>query len=252
MPEDFEKAPSREWEIATLEKAQMIAVDVRALTFLLSNPVSYKAGQHYDIRLTAEGGYRAERSYSLASPPEEREKIQFGIQLLPDGEVSPYLFQLQKGDKIEVRGPIGGHFIWDIEMPGPLALIGGGSGMVPLMAMLRHHINRLAKDKGREIVFLISARTQDHVLYREELDAIVQKDSNIRVVLTITDEPPSLWTGYRRRIDQEMLAEVFGSMAGTMPMIYVCGPTPFVEAAANMLVAMGFNSHEIKTERFGG
>ena len=241
-----------DWNVATLQKSEMTAVNVKALSFSVENWQKHEAGQHYDIRLTSETGYQAERSYSIASPPEERGAVELGIQLLDDGEVSPYLFQMRAGDQLELRGPIGGHFVWDISMPGPLALIGGGSGMVPLMAMLRHHVRNLDKDRGREIAFLVSSRTIDHVLYRPELETIQKQDPNFRLALALTDMSPEGWSGYTRRVDETMLREVFGPMLGKMPMMYVCGPTPFVEVVANGLVAIGFNPHEIKTERFGG
>lgn len=239
------------WQSAKLLESKMVAREVKALKFSASSWVKHESGQHYDIRLTSEGGYQAERSYSVASPPEERGIVEFGIQLLKNGEVSPYLFELKPGEEIEIRGPIGGHFVWNVQMPGPLVLIGGGSGMVPLMCMLRHHENNLAFSK-REVIFLVSARTIDHVLYREELERATEKDLRLKVVFTITDSPPSDWGGYKRRIDREMLREVLGHLIGKTPMIYVCGPTPFVEAAAKNLVILGFNSHEVRTERFGG
>ena len=249
------------WQVATLTEAHMVAVDVKALTFTVSPWLEHKAGQHYDIRLTAEGGYMAERSYSLASPPEQKGEVEFGIQILANGEVSPYLFALQAGEQVEIRGPIGGHFVWDVAMPGPLVLIGGGSGMVPLMSMLRHWKNHATENSERAIVFLISARTLEHVLYQSELQEVSKKFSNVEIVMTITDGAPENWTGpsanalrvnYTRRVDMSLLQEVFGHLIGQMPMIYVCGPTPFVEVVANNLVQMGFNSHEIRTERFGG
>lgn len=238
-----------DWKIATLIDSKMVATNVRSLTFTVPDITTHKSGQHYDIRLTSEDGYSAERSYSAASAPEEK-NLEFGIELLENGEVSPYLFKLQKGDQIEMRGPIGGHFVWDRSIPGPLVLIGGGSGMVPLMSMLRHHIYQSNQD--REITFLVSAKTLEHVLYKDELKEIKAKDKNLKLVYTLTSQAPLNWNSYTRRVDRTMLKEVVRSLIDKMPMIYICGPTPFVEAVANNLVEIGFNPHLIKTERFGG
>lgn len=243
---------NRDWQTVTLIDTKPIAKNVASLRFSVSPWTVPVAGQHYDIRLTAQSGYQAERSYSLANPPEEEGVLEFGVQLLEDGEVSPYLLGLKPGDKVEVRGPIGGHFIWNYTMPGPLVLIGGGSGMVPLMAMLRHWVNHAKEDSQRTIIFLISARALEYVLYKDELDAISRDHTNVKIVLTITDTIPPNWTGYKRRIDEEMIKEVLGDLVIKMPMMYVCGPTPFVEAVAKNLLVVGFNSHEVRTERFGG
>ena len=242
----------KKWQTVSLLRSHMAAENVMSLIFDAPGWAEHKAGQHLDIRLTASNGYQAQRDYSLANPPEEVGKVELGVQLLPDGEVSPYLFKMKPGEQIEISGPGGRHFVWDISMPGPLVLIGGGSGMVPLMAMVRHHMAHFEEDKGREIIFLVSARTEGRVLYKEELKEIASKDPNFKLVETLSDIQPKGWSGYTRRIDKEILEEVLGNLKGKMPMIYVCGPTPFVEAVANNLVAIGFNSHEIRTERFGG
>jgi ferredoxin-NADP reductase len=241
-----------EWRVATLIDSRMIAKNVKSLRFSVEAWEPHHAGQHYDIRLTAEDGYQAERSYSVASAPEETGVVEFGVELLENGEVSPYLFGLEPGGQIEVRGPIGGHFVWDVTMPGPLCLIGGGSGMVPLMAILRHREKHLDTEKNRPVIFLASVRTQDGLLYFDELRTIASQDPNFTLALTFTEMAPPDWDGYRRRIDEAMLKEVFGKTIGTMPMFYICGPTPFVEVAADTLVTIGINSHEIFTERFGG
>ena len=240
------------WQIGTLIKSQMVAEDVMSLTFSVPGWIKHQAGQHYDIRLTAESGYQAERSYSVASPPAQEGELEFGVQLLPDGEVSPYLFALKPGDQIELRGPIGGHFVWDTQMPDPLILIGGGSGMVPLMCMLRHHMAHIRKDHSRTIVFLISARSLEHVLYREELASYSKIDENFKIVTTLTDKQPPGWPGYSRRVDDLMLDEALGAYKQKQPSIFVCGPTPFVEVIANGLVNTGFAPEQIRTERFGG
>lgn len=228
----------------------MAADNVMSLTFALPDWQQFSAGQHFDIRLTAPNGYQAERSYSIASAPEDTGIVEYGIQLLADGEVSPYLWNLAEGKQVEMRGPIGGHFVWNTSMAGPLILIGGGSGMVPLMCMLRHHMNQ--PDQGRKIIFIISARDLDFVLYKDELAAIAQKDPNVHVIITVTDTPPPDWKGYARRIDQAMLKEVLGDINAEKPKTYICGPTKFVEIIAEHMIGIGFASEEIKTERFGG
>lgn len=255
---------AKNWQVGTLIKKEMIADNIMSLTFSIPDWKPFKAGQHYDIRLTAPGGYMAERSYSIASSPEDKGIVEFGVQLLEDGEVSPYLWKLEEGKQVEMRGPIGGHFIWDTSMKGPLILIGGGSGMVPLVSMLRHHFNHLndppssfdnTQDSGetqREIVFLISARSYERILYKRELERIGTQNRNINVIATLTDSPPPSWSGYKRRIDQDMLKEILADVKGKNPKIFICGPTPFVEAVAGHMVKLGYNSRDIKTERFGG
>ncbi len=238
------------WQVATLVESHMVASDVKSLTFKLEHPMPHLAGQHYSIRLTDETGYMAERDYSLANPPELGDVIEFGIQLLRDGEVSPYLFDLQPGEQIEVKGPIGGHFIWDATRDDhPLLLIGGGSGMVPLRAMIHHHFNNY---KSREVVFLISCKSIDKVLYQFELEKLAESHPDFKIVYTFTQQVPSNFKSYNRRIDKEMISEVFSGYKEKNSAIFVCGPTPFVETAANELVATGFKPEVIKTERFGG
>ena len=227
----------------------MAAGNVKTLVFRVPLWIPHQSGQHYDIRLTSPSGYQAERSYSAASAPEERDVIELGVEILENGEVSPYLWKLPEGGQIEIRGPIGGHFVWTHDMPGPLVLIGGGSGMVPLMSMLRHFDR--ADGSGRPIIFLVSARNLDRVLYKEELKALEAKYPNLSVIITLTDEAPPEWQGYRRRVDGGMLRETVGKVREGMPMTYICGPTGFVEAVSRELVAEGFAPHLIRTERFG-
>ena len=204
------------------------------------------AGQHVDVRLTAEDGYQAARSYSIASAPEEA-GIALTVERIDDGEVSPYLAsELQLDDEFEVRGPIGGHFTWRVKDGGPLLLIGGGSGLVPLMSMLRH---RAAVASVIDTRLLVSARTWEDVLYREELSRRVE-EPGLRVDYTLTRSRPSAWAGFARRIDADMLASV-GPGAREQPLIFVCGPTAFVENAADLLVALGHPPGVIRTERFG-
>jgi ferredoxin-NADP reductase len=204
------------------------------------------AGQHVDVRLTAPDGYQAQRSYSIASAP-EYPHVALTVERIDDGEVSPYLVdELRPGDTLELRGPIGGPFIWRASDGGPLALIGGGSGLVPLMAMLRHHA---AQRSGVELALLVSARRWEDVLYREELTRHAQHDA-VEVRFTLTREQPPGWDGFSRRIDADMLAAVAPGPAAN-PAIFVCGPTPFVEHAADLLVALGHRPEAIRAERFG-
>lgn len=228
----------------------MVSINVKALTFKLDNPQPHKAGQHYSVKLTAEDGYVAERDYSLANPPEQNETLEFGIELLREGEVSPYLFDMKEGEQIEVKGPIGHHFIWEADQDKkPLILIAGGSGMVPLRAMLLHHFNNYKK---RDVVFFSSCRTIEHVLYQFELEKLAEKYSDFKLLYTLTEKAPENYKGYTRRIDTKMIEEIFGEYKDKDPNIFVCGPTPFVEKAGLILVEIGFDPQHIKTERFGG
>ncbi len=207
----------------------------------------HRPGQHVDIRLTAEDGYQAERSYSIASPP-AGERIELTVERLDDGEVSPYLLDvLRPGDQLELRGPIGGYFTWEIVNGGPLLLVGGGSGIVPLMAMLRH---RAAQGSPIPTRVLGSFRQFDAMLYRDELEGFAKADGQLGVSWTLTRAQPPDWTGYRRRVDAAMLADT-GWPPETRPLVYVCGPTPFVETVAATLVDLGHEPARVKTERFG-
>ncbi len=207
----------------------------------------HRPGQHVDIRLTAEDGYQAQRSYSIASAPEDGDRISLTVERLDDGEVSSYLAgDLQVGDPLELRGPIGGYFTWTVADGGPLLLVAGGSGIAPLMAMLRHHA---AQQSDTPVTLLYSSRTVDDIIYREELERLAT-NGVCRVVHTLTRSQPPGWTGYRRRIDEAMLREVFGSpVMGAVA--YVCGPTALVERAATSLVSLGFGADRVRTERFG-
>jgi ferredoxin-NADP reductase len=248
-------APRIVWRLATV--VDVVSETTRARTVFLDVPgwPGHRAGQHVDVRLTAEDGYQTERSYSIASPPEES-RIALTIERLEEGEVSPYLVdELRTGDQIEIRGPIGGYFVWDISLGGPLLLLAGGSGIVPLMAMLRHRDAALAKSgaKARDAVparLVYSSRRWDEVIYRDELAVLSKKDNALEIVHTLTRAAPTDWKGYTRRIDPMMLEEVAWP-ATQMPQIFVCGPTPFVESAAATLVDLGHEAARVKTERFG-
>src|SRR6266545_4007022 len=207
----------------------------------------HTAGQHVDVRLTAVDGYQTQRSYSLASPPEARQ-ITLTVERLDDGEVSPYLTEvLQEGDQLELRGPIGGYFTWRVADGGPLLLIGGGSGIVPLMAMLRH---RAAQHSAVPARLLYSSRAFEEIIYRQELAQLAAADPTLMVTHTLTRQQPPDWTGYRRRIDRAMLAEVAWPPS-EQPQAFVCGPTALVESVASALVDLGHEALRVKTERFG-
>jgi ferredoxin-NADP reductase len=227
---------------------ELVPETARATTIVLDVPGwgGHLAGQHVDVRLTAEDGYQAQRSYSIASGPEDPH-LALTVERIEDGEVSPYLTdELRPGDELEMRGPIGGYFVWREGLGGPLLLVGGGSGVVPLRAMLRHH---RAVRSGVPARLLYSARSLDEVIYRDELTGPAA-DGGVDVRITLTRERPEGWTGYGRRIDAELLGEVAWP-AAEMPLAYVCGPTGMVEAAAGALVALGHDAGRIRTERFG-
>ncbi len=240
--------PAVEWQIGTVTRIRTEASQTKTLTVALPNWVAHRPGQHYDVRLTAPDGYRTERSYSIASEPERVGEIDFTVEQIDDGEVSPYLDDvLVTGDQLEVRGPIGGYFVWDVSLGGPLLLVGGGSGVVPLMAMLRH---RAAQHSSIPARLLYSSRSADDVIYGAELDTLAAADDALEVILTFTRRAPPGWTGYQRRIDPAMLSDVLQQL-GEGVRTYVCGPTLLVEAVSNALVAMGQPAERIRTERFG-
>ena len=234
------------WQPAEL--VETIDETPRARTLVLDVPewTEHRAGQHLDVRLTAEDGYRAERSYSIASAPGE--PLAITVERLDDGEVSPYLVdELRPGDRIELRGPVGGYFVWEPDRGGPLFLAAGGSGVVPLMAMARTRALAGADVAAR---LLYSARTLDEVIYREELERLAAEAPELDVVYTLTRGQPEGWTGYARRVDAELLAETAWP-AEQGPLAYVCGPTSFVEAVSQALVELGYAPERVKTERFG-
>jgi ferredoxin-NADP reductase len=219
---------------------------VRTLVLDADGWAGHRAGQHLDVRLTAEDGYQAERSYSIASAPGE--PLAITVERLEDGEVSPYLVdEVHEGDRFELRGPIGGYFVWEPDDPRPLLLVGGGSGVVPLMAMIRH---REAAGGTAPTRLLYSSRTLEDVIYREELDELAARMDGVEVFHTLTRSQPEGWTGYGRRIDAEILREVAWPAADG-PQVFVCGSTRFVDAAADGLIALGYEPRSIKTERFG-
>ena len=231
------------WQVAGVEQVVDETPGVRTIVLDVPDWPGHRAGQHLDIRLTAEDGYRAEREYSIASAPDE--PVAITVERLDDGEVSPYLTEeLRPGDGLELRGPIGGYFVWDPEDGGPLLLVAGGSGVVPLRAMLRH---RQRSGSDAPVRLLYSSRTLGDVIYRRELD---QAADGVEVVHTLTREQPPGWTGPARRVDAELLGEVaWPTEDGALA--FVCGPTSFVETVAAGLVELGYPPARVKTERFG-
>ena len=221
---------------------------VRSYTLRLPNWTPHRPGQHYDLRLTAADGYSVQRSYSIASGPEREGEIQVTVERVADGEVSPFLHDIAVvGDRIEVRGPIGGYFVWHADLGGPLLLVAGGSGIVPLMAMIRHRAATTPRPATR---LLYSSRTPDDIIYADELREMAARGDGLDVIHTLTRSQPAGWTGYARRIDDQMLTEVRRPL-GDAPLVFICGPTPLVEGAANGLVRIGVPAQRIRTERFG-
>jgi len=233
------------WRVATVARSQPETPSATTLILDVPDWPGHLAGQHIDVRLTAEDGYQAERSYSIASAPQDPH-LAITIERIDDGEVSPYLTdELQPGDQLELRGPIGGYFTWETADGGPLLLLAGGSGLVPLMAMLRH---RAAATSDSAATVLVSARSWEDVLYRDEL--ATQDGHGVAVRYTLTREQPPEWKGWAGRVNADMLREL-GADRPEPLRVFVCGPTGFVEHVADLLVQLGRDPHAIKTERFG-
>jgi ferredoxin-NADP reductase len=235
------------WAIAGLVSRKDETPRVRSLTFDVPDWPGHLPGQHIDVRLTAVDGYRAQRSYSIAAPA-EGSRVAITVERLEDGEVSTYLTDvLEIGDRVELRGPIGGYFVWEPSRGGPLGLIGGGSGVAPLMAMLRE---RVAANSDVPVRMLCSWRTAEDVIYADELSAIARDANGVSITHTLTRSAPDDWSGRRSRLDREALSEL-GWPSELEPLTYVCGPTGFVEAVASALVELGHEPRCILTERFG-
>jgi ferredoxin-NADP reductase len=236
------------WRVGEVVEVIEETPRVRSVVMSVAGWPGHTAGQHVDVRLTAADGYQAQRSYSIASPPEAGELVTLTIERIDDGEVSPFLAgELRAGDRIELRGPIGGYFVWDSAQGGPVLLVAGGSGICPLMAMLRHRTAQRSQIPTR---LLYSSRSLEDVIYREELDRLAAAGTGLEVVDTLTRTQPEGWSGFSRRIDRSMLFQVAWPPE-MRPLIFVCGPTPLVEATAEALVALGHEATMIKTERFG-
>jgi ferredoxin-NADP reductase len=231
------------WQVATVAEVRPETPRTKTLVLEVPEWEGHRAGQHVDIRLTAEDGYQAQRSYSIASASEQR-SLELTVERIDDGEVSPYLTdEARPGDVFEVRGPIGGYFVWDPDAGGDVLLVGGGSGVVPLMAMARQ---RAANGDSVRTRLLYSARAWEDVIYRDELARL--EGDGFDVTYTLTRERPEGWTGYSRRVDRELLTEV---APAEVALAFVCGPTPFVENVAQVLVDLGHEPARVKTERFG-
>jgi len=236
------------WQIASIKDIKPETATVKSFTLTLPAWMRHRAGQHYDIRLTAEDGYQAQRSYSIASEPEREGEIDITVELIKDGEVSTYMHDvLVSGDRLEARGPIGGYFVWEAAMMEPLLLIGGGSGVVPLMSMIRH---RAAAGAKNPTALIYSSRNFEDIIYYNELEKLQTANNGLQVFHTLTRSQPTDWKGYARRIDLEMLKEVAQPL-GKSVQIFICGPTLLVESVANALVKIGIKSDQIRTERFG-
>jgi ferredoxin-NADP reductase len=239
--------PRLAWRIGEVVETGPVTSRTKSLFLEVPGWEGHRAGQHVDVRLTAEDGYQAQRSYSIASAPEDA-SVELLIERLDDGEVSPYLTdELRAGDRLELRGPIGGWFVWEAGDESPLLLVAGGSGIAPLMAMVRH---RRAAGGDARVRLLYSSRSYEEVIFREELEDLAAGDETLEVFLTLTRSAPPGWEGYDRRIDETMLGEITFSPE-ERPLAFVCGPTPLVEAAATALVGLGHDPARVKTERFG-
>jgi ferredoxin-NADP reductase len=242
-------SPARlDWQVVTATLFRQETARVRSITFEATAWGGHMAGQHVDIRLTADNGYQAQRSYSIASPAGRGPHVELTVERVSSGEVSEFLTEeLRAGDTIELRGPIGGYFTWNPSISSPLMLIAGGSGVVPLMSMLR---TRNRADNKVPAKLLYSSRSADDIIYRDELDRMAANRDGFDLVHTLTRGAPTGWKGQTRRVDRDMLAQC-GFQATEEPQIFVCGPTSFVETVADQLVSLGHGESAIKTERFG-
>lgn len=241
--------PAIRWQKVTISKIIKQTPTVTSFLFTLSEPFSFRAGQHVEVRLTAPNGYRAQRAYSIASAPEDRSNIELAIERLETGEVSPFFHEVaQVGDEIELRGPIGGHFIWETADGGPILLAGAGSGVAPLMSMIRHHANERSEVP---MLLLLSARSWEDVIFRDELLELEKKNTAFKLVLTITREVPKREGDYDRRIDTPMTGEVLKRLQSPVKRAFVCGSNPFVTVASEALIGAGVEPGSIRTERYG-
>ena len=242
--------PKLRWQQAKITAILPLTSRIKSFVFAPSEPFAFRAGQHVDVRLTAADGYQAERSYSIASAPERSDGFELAIERLDDGEVSPFFHDVAAvGDSIELRGPIGGHFVWSVEDGGPILLIGGGSGIVPLVSMLRH---RAAREAATPMALIYSARTTDELIYRDELVSMDNPANGFALAFAVTREPARRSRDYSRRIDAAMVAELLARLPEAPHRTYVCGSNRFVEAATEATIAAGLAAAAIRTERYGG
>ena len=241
------RRPRLVWHRARVCAVRDETPDIRSLTVDVPGWLGHRPGQHVDVRLTAADGYQAQRSYSIASAPQAG-RLDLTVERLDDGEVSPWLAgEAREGDAFELRGPIGGYFVWDVTTGGPVQLVAGGSGVVPLLSMVRH---RVAAGGDQPMRLLYSARSLKDVVAYDELVDLAARDSGFDLVCALTREQPPGWSGYARRVDRALLAEALWG-PGTEAVTYVCGPTRFVESVASTLIDLGYRSDSVKTERFG-
>ena len=238
------------WQAFSIVAVEPRTPTVKSFFFRLEQPLRFVAGQHMDVRLTAPDGYEAQRSYSIASAPETGDRLELAIERLQDGEVSPFFFDTAAvGDEIELRGPIGGHFTWSVDDGGPVLLVGGGSGVVPLACMLRH---RAARASSVAAALVYSARTAADLIFGEELRGYAARADGLHFLPTLTresDPPEGVRTG---RIDAQLLREALVRLPGPPKTVFVCGANAFVETAAELLVGLGVAASTIRTERYGG
>ncbi|MSQ09216.1 MAG: oxidoreductase [Dehalococcoidia bacterium] len=246
--------PRLVWQKAAVEAVTPETYRVKTFTLRPQEWRPFRPGQHFDVRLTAPDGYQAQRSYSIASEPERTGTFDLTVELVDGGEVSPFFFNVvQMGDEIEVRGPIGGPFTWTVLDGGPVLLIAGGSGIVPIMSMLRHRTAMMVKQGGAPpppALLLYSSRSSEDIIYRGELDLMASGDGSFQLFNTLTRHQPSGWKDYARRLDRHMVADCIGRL-GTPRLTFICGPTGFVEAAAEAAVEAGAAPASVRTERFG-
>ena len=238
------------WQSATVVKIVKQTSRIKSFFLSLEDPFSFRAGQHVDVRLTGEDGYTAMRSYSIASAPYDMDQIELSIEILDNGEVSPFFHNVVvEGDQIELRGPLGGHFVWRPEDGGPLLLIGGGSGVVPLMSMIRDQRNSGTRPC---IQLLLAARTWDDVLYREELLEIDRSQDGFHLTVALSQEQSRRKPDYGRRIDTAMIADVIQRLPESPRFVFICGSNAFVNVAADGTILGGIPAGSIRTERYGG
>ena len=237
------------WQTARIIRIEKRTPRVTSFFFRLSRPFTHRAGQHVDVRLTAPDGYQARRSYSIASAPEAGGTIELAIEKLDDGEVSPFFHEIAEvDDEVELRGPLGGHFVWSDSEGGPLLLVGGGSGVVPLMAMVRH---RAARKSVVPVALVFSARVWDEVIFRDELIGLDDRRDGFDLVLTLTREPARRPTDYSRRVDAAMMVQSMARLPEPPALVFVCGSNAFVSAAAQALIDADVPADVIRTERYG-
>lgn len=236
------------WRVAMVASVHDETRTARSITFDVPDWPGHFAGQHVDVRLTAADGYSAARSYSIASAPSDDKRVEITVERLDDGEVSPYLTgEVTAGDPLEVRGPIGGWFVWHPQQTEPIQLIAGGSGLVPLMAMMR---TRAAVHSMMPFRLLYSVREPDAILYARELRALASAKDGTAITYAYTRVAPKDWSRPPVRVDAALIAQATWP-ASQSPTSYVCGPTPFVESVATLLTAAGHAPDRIRTERFG-